>query len=252
MLRSNGLKMNAKNGWIKKLHRRQGSGACHLNFLWKYNSIYIMDNHRAALWCWLQELSEQKYNLLHIDRHYDTLNCGIDEWQKKSPDVKALTLEEYLDLSYSIGNDKFPLVRWDNYLSLFLKFFKHMINYCFFITHNQGDKPDFNDQAEFILWDIADNLEFWIKGYCNKWIVNIDFDYFFFKYEEEYLLLFSTKFIDAIFKSIKNQLDNGVISVLTVSLSPECCGGWDNAEEVLERFCNIMKVDFSLKYPQQA
>lgn len=42
--------------WLKELppyylHKR--SGMINLNGLWNDGNIYVMDNHRAAAWCWL-------------------------------------------------------------------------------------------------------------------------------------------------------------------------------------------------------
>ena len=43
-------------------------------FLWQSEKVFVMDNHMAALWGWLQVCNPQeKYNFMHIDRHYDML-----------------------------------------------------------------------------------------------------------------------------------------------------------------------------------
>lgn len=42
-------------------------------------NIYIMDNHRLALWCWINEIDKKdygKYALIHIDDYFD---CGAKE-----------------------------------------------------------------------------------------------------------------------------------------------------------------------------
>ncbi len=57
-----------------------------LNLLGKENNIYVMDNHVAALWCWLQEIEiKTKYNILHIDAHYDTMSSQVDTLLKYLP-----------------------------------------------------------------------------------------------------------------------------------------------------------------------
>jgi hypothetical protein len=40
--------------WIVPFKRRNYSGATHQNFLCRHGNVFVMDNHRAALWCWLQ------------------------------------------------------------------------------------------------------------------------------------------------------------------------------------------------------
>ena len=63
--------------WIKATTQdilRRNSYDTHLNFLWKADGLplYIMDNHLAAAWCWMQECSsEESYQFFHIDRHND-------------------------------------------------------------------------------------------------------------------------------------------------------------------------------------
>jgi hypothetical protein len=64
--------------WILPFLGRNRSGPSEDNFLWRTGSTYIMDNHRDALWCWLQHLIPGKeYNLFHIDRHFDMLDSRI-------------------------------------------------------------------------------------------------------------------------------------------------------------------------------
>ena len=48
--------------------------------LWQNDKVYVMDNHRDAAWCWLQQCKdEEKYNFMHIDRHYDMGDYYKDE-----------------------------------------------------------------------------------------------------------------------------------------------------------------------------
>ncbi len=36
--------------------------------------------------------------------------------------------------------------------------------------------------------------------------------------------------------AIKVGLESGMVEVLTISLSPECCGSWEKAERMLSKF----------------
>lgn len=48
--------------------------------LWQNDKVYVMDNHRDAAWCWLQKCqTEERYNFMHIDQHYDLLDSYYSE-----------------------------------------------------------------------------------------------------------------------------------------------------------------------------
>lgn len=67
--------------WIYKNHELKTSGCYNMNFLFNNGKFYIMDNHLAAAWCWLQKIDTSKrYGLFHIDRHYDLLNNLTDDF----------------------------------------------------------------------------------------------------------------------------------------------------------------------------
>ena len=82
-----------------------------------------MDNHRAALWCWLQELDlKQPHSLIHIDRHPDALQSRLDEWLRHLPDWSA-GIDAYLAKTYETDGFDCPVIRWDKYLSIYLHAF---------------------------------------------------------------------------------------------------------------------------------
>ena len=115
--------------WIIPFQGRNASLAHNQNLLWKTNNIYIMDNHRAALWCWLQEINKsKKYNVFHLDKHSD-MGLVNDKIIDYIPHMSSKTITEYLELSFEgIGNKKFPIISWDNYLTIFLKYFTKNIS----------------------------------------------------------------------------------------------------------------------------
>ena len=128
--------------WPLPFKGRNSSGTYNQNFVWKSGTVYVMDNHRAALWCWLQELDLQtEHSILHIDRHNDTLQSQLSEWMTSLP-AWDCTLEEYLEkmCPSQIANE-YPLFRWDNYLSIYLEEFGRNIDQCIFATHGEGDEP---------------------------------------------------------------------------------------------------------------
>ncbi len=161
---------------------RNDSGVDRQNFLWRHGSIYVMDNHRAAMWCWLQHIDPcQPHSLFHMDRHYDCLPSP--EWLENCPEIRRLSINEYLNFDYAF-NDEFireqrmPLFRWDNYLSIYLTRYQRSIGSLIMYTHDDGAGP----QQTF------DPGNIWSGSRANPlsgfqavalWIFNLDLDYFF-------------------------------------------------------------------------
>lgn len=75
-----------------------------LNFLWKSDNapIYIMDNHLAAAWCWMQECNtEEKYNFMHIDQHDDLGACGFTKDIESLRTTPHISINEYDKITYT-------------------------------------------------------------------------------------------------------------------------------------------------------
>lgn len=221
------------------------------NFLWKFGSTYIMDNHRAALWCWLQHINKDKqYNLLHIDKHYDCLGSRIGDWLEVLPQgIESLTFEEYLRLSYlpvdNLMQKKVPIVRFDNYLSIFLERYASSIDQCVFATHGKGDPPRWNNKTEIPGFQLISYISHYLGE--GEWIINVDLDYFFYEnYENKYGRLYSDELIDELFQEIVKWNTAGNIAVITLCISPETCGGWEPAEILASRVCRSLRLPFSL------
>lgn len=233
--------------WLVPFKGRQVSGAYSQNFLWSCGSTYLMDNHRAALWCWFRHLHQStKVNLFHLDRHTDTLYSRIDEWKQHLPDLWTVTLEEYLTKQYTSDFTTVPLMRWDNYLSLLLECYPNILNDCLFATHEWRDEPRFQNLQRVSITEIPDNLDSWLSQSQNNWICNIDLDYFFYEVDDSYAQLVTDSYIEKLFKVLSNEVQNNKISVLTIALSPEFCGGWENSEVICQKISRVMGIDFAL------
>ncbi len=207
-----------------------------------------MDNHRAALWCWLQHVSpEKRHSLFHIDRHYDTLTSRMKTWLKHLPENWQMTVDEYLAHSYEHDDGKdIQLFSFDNYLSIYLKLFSNSINACWFATHDDGDKPrrKFCDPK---LWELPQNLDYWIKPDDHPWIVNIDLDYFFCDGAEDgQVQMVSDDYIGAIFDAVRLRTEDGSIAVTTIALSPEYSGGWEQSERAMVVALKRLGLEFKL------
>jgi hypothetical protein len=208
-----------------------------------------MDNHRAAMWCWLQEIpGDETVHLLHIDAHYDTLYSQMKHWLPQLPELRDLSIEQYLALTYSVDDQKFILIRWDNYLSLFLERYGHQVDRAVFVTHEIGDKPKFDGALHPPSKDVPGNIGYYLD-YPERSIVNVDLDYFFCSDDQDQRrLMFSDEYVSSVFRSIRAQMDAGRVACLTLCLTPdeEFTGGWAQAEALCARACAILGVAFEL------
>ncbi len=221
------------SNWLVPFQGRNSSGAYNLNFLWQDKNIYVMDNHRAALWCWFQHLSPtMEVNLFHIDRHTDTLNANLSRWVSQRPDLYKTSLNDYLSLiDKGFFRNNANLFRWDNYGSIFLNKYGSQVGCCYFATYGKGDKPNHHSVHYINPWMLVDNIDYWMDEQQN-WICNIDLDYFCHELDEDCHIMYSESFITDLFTKVKSLLDSGKILVLTICFSPECCGSWKNSENI--------------------
>lgn len=231
--------------WLLPFKGRNPSGKWDVNFVWQSDAIYIMDNHRAAAWCWANAIDNQrKYRLFHIDHHTDTLSANLPSWAEASPNLWEVTLEEYLAAECMFTTC--PLFTYDNYLSIFLRKYKFLITHLAFATHNEGDRLDCCHTADHDLWDLPGNLDC-LDQPGDPWIVNVDLDYFVcWPDDETAIRLVHDDYIATIATKLKDRLDSGTVAVLTIALSPEHCGGWAKAETLCEVFCAHLGVCFRL------
>lgn len=233
--------------WPVSFKGRHHSGAYNLNFLWKCGRIYVMDNHRAALWCWLQELDlTSKHSLFHIDRHTDCLQSRMEEWLPHLPSWSA-GIEEYLDKGYLTNLGEHKTIRWDNYLSIYFHEFGDNLDKCFFATR-EGDKPNYRNVINAALWNMPSNMDYWLHTSASPWIVNIDLDYFFWNCEENTDVMVSETYLNRTFLPLRAALEQGEIAVITICLTPDppFTGGWEAAELLANRLLNILGLDFKL------
>jgi hypothetical protein len=233
--------------WIKRNKELGESLHENVNILYKEDNIYVMDNHLCAAWCWLDSINvNQSYNFIHIDRHYDLLgfpNTIQTEVIDKNIELENLTFEEYQNLKQlgSVGME-WPMFRWDNYIINLQLVFPNLFNTTYFATQHDGTpKEDFiHREVEFL--ELVSEMDYWIEGYSG-WIVNLDLDYFFSRFEEELIQIYSDEAIRAFAKVIKKCMPN--IDVLTIALSPECCGSWEESLRIMQIFSEILEISFS-------
>lgn len=217
--------------WIVEFKSRGCSCALNVNFLWALRNIYISDNHLCAAWCWVQnQISEMKHSILHIDAHYDTVGhcaCPVNNISE----LRKINFYEYKRLRHPNDHDC-SAFRWDNYLSIYQHLNAGLIEEIRFATHKLGEEPNFS-VLHIEPTDLINNIESIPEG--GNWIINLDFDFFYDKDQPRITTVDQAKLLSA----LKNLHDKSNKSIVTVALSPECCGSWKTAENVLVEFSSV-------------
>jgi len=249
--------------WIRPLTVRGHSASTKVNFLWRDDllPIYIMDNHRTALWCWEREdLANTSFSLFHVDFHFDCRTLPRERWvAARPPQWPTVSLDDYLAASFPWDDPlrerkSLPAITWDTYLSVLFMERSNQIVEARFLTCEEGDHPSrqINNFRQVTYWDSVGNMEFWMKN-NGPWIFNIDIDYFFQPVKNKdhlaeggHIQVFSDQMIRCLAAELRNALHLGYLKVITICLSPECCGGWAPAERACTIFCDELGIAFAL------
>ena len=243
--------------WIQKLPEDfmdKCSFAFDTIFVWKSGRwpVYVMDNHLAAAWCWMQECNpDEEYNFMHIDKHSDLKGCGypiIIDFLKEKPKI---SFEEYKNITYTT-HETFQFFQWDNYIRACHYLFPKWFNTNLFYTHSDNDCtandwgyeafPAQTMEALYVRNGITQfikdkdpfaNVIFEKRMRMKKWIVNIDLDFF---WDFDGIKVFDDQFIRDFARKLNSAMNN--IQVITIALSPDCIGGdcWE------EQWKNVIKV----------
>ncbi|WP_369920015.1 UPF0489 family protein [Marinomonas polaris] len=256
---------------ILPLKIRGRSGVDTLNFLYKHKSynIYVMDNHRAALWCWLQCLDQSKqYGLFHIDAHYDAA-CPDDEEFENLEKIKPfheLSLHEYLNLKAYNSNESHEIfaIDWANYLSVFGKKYPNMIKSGGFKVATQklmpGVRPtiqNWKEEDEIDLKDLPSQIEA-LKSNDEQWILNVDLDFLVERNVNELIDKFNDEYLKEFSKAIEGMFLKNKVACLIVCLSPSMfenkdlgtASGWERSEHICEKlfyYMDNLGIKFRLK-----
>jgi hypothetical protein len=233
--------------WILEPKKLNKSGTYGLNFLFNQDKFYIMDNHLAATWCWLQKIDTScNYQLIHIDRHYDLLHSQIDKWvdeiKNQDLDIQKIKIVDLLNIKYKVRESKEfqQIFRFDNYITIFLKLYPEIIKESKFATHDDGTKPSWFSFYNIDIYDLPKNINYWITEFDQKTILNIDIDYFFIDKDgnNNHFQFLTDGYILNICKEIKKSYNK--IDVITIALSPEFCSGWKNSLSILKIITNFL------------
>jgi hypothetical protein len=233
--------------WIKEPNRVLGKSLNDtVNFLYKEDNVYVMDNHLAAAWSWLDTVDPRKsHYLLHIDRHYDLLsfsNTVQAEILDKEIELSDLSFQAYLDLrQYGNNGDSWPLFRWANYILNLKLVYPDFYKETYFSTRDNGcrggDFIDHDMRYDELLSSIGNLVE---SKNDAGWIINLDIDYFF--HNDDLTQVHDDQEMRELATQIKKILDK--VEVFTICLSPECCGGWGKSLQKTKIICEIIGIDF--------
>jgi hypothetical protein len=223
--------------WLLPWKERSRSGPVNDNFLWRSDCLYVMDNHRLALWCWWQHLNNETkiWDFLHIDRHYDALWQRARPWLKHFEKTHKSDLESFRQASFLDNGDELQLYRWDVIVSALLTLDGDRIHNWAFATAGEGDAPPIPCMECISPWDLPAQLKWMAQPDDEKCpsIIDIDLDYFT-HLEDNGICgqVFSAQYIRELNSALIKGLSNGRFGVVTVALSPTTTGSWQLAEEL--------------------
>lgn len=236
--------------WLVPFRYRGSTGTFGQNFLWKSGHIYVMDNHRAAAWCWAQELDPATpHALFHIDRHYDALESDLAEWLSHLPYGIPRAITTYLELKQRNADGSEPRIfRWDNYLPIYSALAAGNLAPVFFATHGDGTPPRSFPFSEVEIWDLVGNIGFHIAQADVPWIINLDLDYFYCGEEEQATRFIHDDYIDALAAEIAELDRAGKLAAITIALTATegLTAGWRGPEELATRICAALGCHFRL------
>lgn len=217
----------------------QKSSISGLNYVANSENIYVMDNHLAAIWCWDKLPKDKNYTIIHIDAHYDFGASPPDTFMYGDIDLTSTAIEDLASFKHSSGYQYFM---WDNYIHLFNDKYPNLINEFISITQRLGHNytPENIGFEEFDIWHLDCNILHEVDNYK---ILNIDIDYFFMQ-GSDCFEIFSDDIIDFFSNWL---LENRYkFDQITIALSPECCGSWDNALRMVNRVLKPLNLEVAL------
>lgn len=241
--------MQASGLWLIPFKGRNRSGPVDVNGLWRSDALYVMDNHRLALWCWWQHLSEAPYwNFLHIDRHYDGIWWSLD-WNTRVRAEHKANVDAFIDARQTSDGHEHHLYQWDSLISSFWSLHHAQLNRVVLATGKEGEEPKGCRYEDCSPWALMGELETVVSEDptdLKPWIVDIDLDYFTVSpWESGPYQLLSDATIRRISHYVRRGLEMKRIGVVTVALSPETTGDWDIATALLRE----LFTDWSIETP---
>jgi hypothetical protein len=132
------------------------------------------------------------------------------------------------------------IYRWDNYISLLQHHHPDAVSQWLFATHRMGQEPSFA-YTEVANDELVSRLRA-MRAESRPFVLNLDLDFFRSTCGDR----FPVEDRKRLFEEISALRANGNLLAITVCLSPECCGSWLAAEQLLEEFTAAVQVRFAL------
>jgi hypothetical protein len=226
--------------WLIPWRERGRSGPVNDNLLWHHDRLYIMDNHRLALWCWWQRLAESiHWHYLHIDRHYDSLWQTFAPWPEHTRPTHRENLSEFRAATVNLrdGGDPSELYRWDTITSALWSLHREQLAEVSLATANEGDVPAIPQARHVDPWGLPAHVSHLAErgdepDYPR--VVDVDVDYFSRRdVGGTFGPVFSDDYVAEVGRALRRGLDTGRFGVVTIALSPETTGSWTLAERLL-------------------
>jgi hypothetical protein len=224
--------------WLIPWKERGRSASVRDNLLWNHERLYVMDNHRLALWCWWQHLDEcEQWDYLHIDRHYDAIWQEFNPWPANTTAEHRQDLNSFRNAVVREGREGLQLYRWDTITSALWSLHSSSVQDVVFATADEGDQPAIPRMQQISPWDLPGYLSHFVAADyspARSGIVDVDIDYFTrHDLDGAFGQVFSDEYIREIGRHLYTGLSNGRVGVATIALSPETTGSWTLAERVL-------------------
>lgn len=217
------------------LLKRKSEYDC-LNFLYRRDNVFVMDNHLAAGWCWLNTLDKnQNYGFIHIDQHNDMLNNNDMSLFKPKLLNEDLTIDDYTNL---IAKEE-KLFRWDNYILQIRQICPTWFKNIVLSTHKVCSVPEIDISFCPDVFNLYSSIHETIKSSKFKYILNLDLDYFF---NSRGVRILTDDYIRLLIQEANKSLPN--LAVITIAMSPECCGDWQNALDAISIIDNELSLGF--------
>jgi hypothetical protein len=232
--------------WLIPWRDRGRSGAVTDNLLWRSGRVYVMDNHRLALWCWWQHLHESPYwNFVHIDRHFDALWQVFNPWPEHTKPEHRNDLGSYRTATLNCSGEPCELYRWDTICSALWSLHKNELLKLHFATAGEGDPLETSRVQQIDPWGLPGMMRYLAEPsetFDYPAIVDLDIDYFTrHDLDGAFGSVFSDEYLTEIAAALRIGLDSGRFGVVTIALSPETTGCWSLAETMLRKL--LSRID---------
>jgi hypothetical protein len=230
---------------------RNETGVYEQNLLWQSGNLFVMDNHRAAAWCWAKLLSsDADHDLIHIDRHNDALQSQLGEWLAALEEGIPSNIDDYVTATYNLSSGEPSLVfRWDNYLSIYLALRGARVRQVILASHGEGDQPNHHNVTSVDPERLLVSLEGRLSQPALPAILNLDLDYFFAPNgEQPAIRILDDAYVTKLTQLIVRLDQAGHISVITIALTATnyLTAGWGPVEALAAQIGDALGRPFQL------